>query len=69
MLAGEAIDVNSLVSAGAQQDIAAAFERHGFGNLGGVVESLGGKYSYGECRLVRAALKTAAGVLPARRVL
>ena len=38
-----------------QRDIAAAFTKHGFGNLGGVVESLGGRYGYGECRIVRAA--------------
>jgi ATP-dependent DNA helicase RecQ len=57
MLAGEAIDVNTLVSAAAQREIAAAFQRHGFGNLGGVVETLAGKYGYGECRVVRAALQ------------
>jgi ATP-dependent DNA helicase RecQ len=57
MLAGETVDVNSLVSAEARRDIAAAFDRHGFGNLTGVVESLGGKYGYGECRVVRAALQ------------
>ena len=67
MLAGEAIDVNSLVSAGAQREIAAAFQRHGFGSLGIVVETLGGKYTYGECRVVRAALQGGAGVPPARR--
>ena len=59
MLAGEAIDVNVLVSADAQREIAAAFKKHGFGNLGGVVESLGGKYGYGECRIVRAAMQKA----------
>ena len=57
LLAGEAIDVNALVSADAQREIAAAFKKRGFGNLGGVVESLGGKHSYGECRIVRAALQ------------
>ena len=57
MLAGETIHVNRLVSAAAQTDIAAAFAKHGFGNLGGVVESFGGKYGYGECRVVRAALQ------------
>ena len=57
MLAGESVDVHSLVSAEARRDIAAAFVRHGFGNLTGVVESLGGKYGYGECRVVRAALQ------------
>jgi ATP-dependent DNA helicase RecQ len=59
MLAGEAIDVSTLVSADAQREIAAAFKKRGAGSLGLVVESLGGKYSYGECRLVRAALQKA----------
>jgi ATP-dependent DNA helicase RecQ len=57
MHAGEKIDINSLVSATAQKEIAAAFGKRGFGNLGGVVEALGGKYGYGECRVVRAALQ------------
>jgi ATP-dependent DNA helicase RecQ len=57
MLAGEAIDMSSLISAEAQRDIAAAFAKHGFVSLGVVVESLGGKYGYGECRVVRAALQ------------
>ena len=65
MLAGEPVDVNILISAEAQRDIAAAFRQRGFGNLAGVVESLGGRYSYGECRIVRAALQNQAG-LPAR---
>ncbi|MGH7953548.1 MAG: HRDC domain-containing protein [Limisphaerales bacterium] len=56
-LAGEIIDVNALVSAAAQREIIAAFQKHGFGNLGGVVETLGGKYGYGECRIVRVALQ------------
>jgi ATP-dependent DNA helicase RecQ len=57
MLAGEAIDVNTLVSAEAQQDIAAAFKQHGFGSLGLVVAALNGRYTYGQCRVVRAALQ------------
>ena len=57
MLAGEAIDVKSVLTTEAQRDIAAAFARHGFGGLGGVVAALGGKYGYGECRIVRAALQ------------
>lgn len=57
MQAGEAIDVNALVSAEAQQEIAAVFKKRGFGSLGAIVESLGGKYSYGQCRLVRAAMQ------------
>ena len=58
MLAGEAIDVKSLLTAEAQRDIAAAFAKHGFGNLGGTVAALGGRYDYGQCRIVRAALQT-----------
>ena len=57
ILAGEDIDVGSLVSPPAQKEIVAAFQQRGFGNLGGVVESLGDKYDYGQCRLVRAALQ------------
>jgi ATP-dependent DNA helicase RecQ len=57
ILAGEPIGVNDLVSAAAQKEIAAAFTRYGFGNLGGVVESLGGRYNYGQCRVVRAVLQ------------
>ena len=57
MLAGETVDVNALVTANAQQEIAVAFKKYGFGNLTGAVESFGGKYGYGECRVVRAALQ------------
>lgn len=58
MLAGEAIDPNMLVSAEAQRDIAAAFRQHGFGSLGLVVESIGDRYDYGPCRVIRAAMPT-----------
>lgn len=58
LLAGETIDVNALVSPQAQRHIAVAFARHGFARLGTIVEWLEGKYSYGECRIVRAALQT-----------
>ena len=57
MLAGEAIDVKTLLTAEAQSDIAAAFTKHGFGGLGSVVASLGGRYDYGQCRIVRAAMQ------------
>ncbi|MGA9778495.1 MAG: RecQ family ATP-dependent DNA helicase [Limisphaerales bacterium] len=57
MLAGETIDLNVLVSTNAQHEITAAFKKYGFGNLAGAVESFGGKYGYGECRVVRAALQ------------
>jgi ATP-dependent DNA helicase RecQ len=61
MLAGEAIDVKTLLTAEAQRDIAAAFARHGFGSLGSVVASLGGRYDYGQCRIVRAAMQSLGG--------
>ncbi|MFM2294591.1 MAG: hypothetical protein RLZZ350_1004, partial [Verrucomicrobiota bacterium] len=57
MHAGETVDVNALVSPDAQCEIAAEFAKRGFGNLGGVVEALGGKYDYGQCKLVRAKLQ------------
>lgn len=56
-LAGERINVNILIPARAQREIAAAFARHGLFSLGVVVEALAGKYGYGECRIVRAALQ------------
>jgi RecQ family ATP-dependent DNA helicase len=55
MRAGEAIDLNTLLDPKAQQEIAAAFERFGFGNLSGAVESLAGRYSHGQLRIYRTA--------------
>ena len=57
MLAGEVVDVYALVTAEARSEISGAFGKHGFASLGIVVEALGGKYCYGECRVVRAALQ------------
>ncbi|HEV2330275.1 MAG TPA: DNA helicase RecQ [Verrucomicrobiae bacterium] len=57
LLAGEKIDVSRLVSAAAQREIAGAFARHGFLSLAPIVESLGGKYGYNECKIVRAMLQ------------
>ena len=37
-LAGEAVDVNTLLNAEAQRDIAGAFAKFGLGNLSGAVE-------------------------------
>ncbi len=67
MLAGEAIDVNALFPPTRNAKLPPLSRCHGFGNLGRVVETLGGKYSYGECRVVRAALQIEARNLPARR--
>jgi ATP-dependent DNA helicase RecQ len=55
MLAGEAVNINSLLDTQAQHDIGAAFTRFGFGNLIGAVESLGGRYNHGQLRIYRAA--------------
>jgi ATP-dependent DNA helicase RecQ len=53
--AGENIDVNELLDAGAQEQIAAAFKNFGFGNISGARESLGNKFDYGLFRIYRAA--------------
>jgi ATP-dependent DNA helicase RecQ len=53
--AGEKIDVNELLTAEAQEQIAAAFKKFGFGNIGGARESLGNKFDYGLFRIYRAA--------------
>jgi ATP-dependent DNA helicase RecQ len=55
--AGEAIELNRLVDEQGRREIASAFERHGFGNLTGAVESLGGRYSHGQLRVYRAAAR------------
>jgi ATP-dependent DNA helicase RecQ len=53
--AGEAVDLNPLLGVEGQREIAAAFERHGWGNLSGAFEFLGGRYSHGQLRVYRAA--------------
>lgn len=53
--AGEVIDLDRLLDATAQQEIAGAFERFGYGNLSGAVESLAGRYSHGQLRVFRTA--------------
>jgi ATP-dependent DNA helicase RecQ len=52
--AGGQIDLDRIFTVGQQQEIAEAFEKVGFGNLGGVVEMLGGRYLYGQLRVYRA---------------
>jgi hypothetical protein len=51
--AGEPFNVNQILDSEAQREIAAAFERHGFANLSGAVESLGGRYLHGQLRIYR----------------
>ncbi len=58
--AGEKIEVARLLDEEAKREIAAAFKRHGFGNLTGAVESLGGRYSHGQLRIYRAAAQLSA---------
>lgn len=57
ILAGEKVDAAGLISDPARREITAAFTEHGFVSLGRVVEALHGKYDYGQCRLVRAAIQ------------
>ena len=52
---GEAVDLNRVANAEVRREVAAAFRRHGFGNLMGVFETLGGRYPQGLLRLLRAA--------------
>jgi ATP-dependent DNA helicase RecQ len=53
--AGEKIDLAPLIHAEAQAEIAAAFQRTGWGNIVSVRELLGEKYDYGLLRIFRAA--------------
>ena len=53
--AGEAVDLNRLLTAEEQAKIAGSFERNGFGNLTAVHESLGGSIDYGKLRIFRLA--------------
>jgi ATP-dependent DNA helicase RecQ len=58
--AGEKIEMSRLLDEKARQEIASAFKTHGFGNLTGAVESLGGRYSHGQLRVYRAAAQLSA---------
>jgi ATP-dependent DNA helicase RecQ len=53
--AGEAVDLNQLLTAAEQEAIRAAFKKCGFGNLVGAHEALGGKFDMSLLRLCRAA--------------
>jgi ATP-dependent DNA helicase RecQ len=52
---GEPVDLQEIFTVAELAEIAAAFGRNGFGALGPVFESLGGKIDYGRLRLFRAA--------------
>ena len=52
---GEPVDLTQFFTADEKPKVAAAFYQHGWGNIVGVFESLGGKIDYGRLRLFRAA--------------
>jgi ATP-dependent DNA helicase RecQ len=52
--AGEPVDINQLITAEQQTQIAAAFDKTGLGNLTGAKELLGDPYDYRQLRLFRA---------------
>lgn len=55
LLAGEELEVRPLVEARSWDEIASALKAHKGVALSPVFETLGGRYSYGQLRLVRAA--------------
>jgi ATP-dependent DNA helicase RecQ len=62
ILAGEHVEMSRLLDAESQSKIADAFARHGFGNLGGALESLGSGYLYGQLRVYRASVQRTSAV-------
>ena len=55
--AGEEIELQQFLTPEEQKEIAAAFEKFGFGNLGGARQFLGNKFDYGLLRIYRAAVQ------------
>jgi ATP-dependent DNA helicase RecQ len=53
--AGETIDLERFVTTEQQREISAAFDRCGTTSLSVVLDALGGRYDYGQLKLVRAA--------------
>jgi ATP-dependent DNA helicase RecQ len=53
---GETVDLDRILPAEQQREIAAVFEKIGFVSLSAALAALGGRYDYGRLRLVRAAL-------------
>ncbi len=52
--AGRRLEIGRFFSAEAQEELRQAFAKFGFANLTGAVESLGGRYSFGQLRIYRA---------------
>ncbi|MBW8863837.1 MAG: HRDC domain-containing protein, partial [Verrucomicrobia bacterium] len=55
---GEPVDLSKFFTADEKPKVSAAFYQHGWGNIVGVFESLGGKIDYGRLRIFRAAANT-----------
>jgi hypothetical protein len=49
------VDLQTIFTVAELTEVAAAFNRNGFGALGPVFEALGGKIDYGRLRIFRAA--------------
>lgn len=52
--AGESVDLDQILTAEQQQEVGDAFARHGWENIGGLRDTLGGRYDYGILSLYRA---------------
>jgi ATP-dependent DNA helicase RecQ len=59
---GETLELDRLLTADEQQQIAAAFERCGWGNIGGAVEFCGGALDHGKFRIYRAVMNRRAAL-------
>lgn len=57
ILAGEEVELGRLIERKAQQEIVAALAGHHGAGLSSVFEKLGGRYSYGQLRICRAAME------------
>ncbi len=53
VVSGEDIQVDRFVTPGEKLEISSAFKIHGYGNITGVYEMLGGRFDYGLLRIVR----------------
>jgi ATP-dependent DNA helicase RecQ len=64
---GEPVDLTRFFTDEEKEKVAAAFGQSGFGNLGGVFETLGGAIEYGKLRIFRAAANARKTVAEAKR--
>ena len=59
--AGKPVALDRILTPDAQQEIAAAFKKFGFGNIVGALESLGGRFTYGHLKIYRAGAQRSQG--------